>query len=181
VFLPYFCKMKIEEIKKEIKGVFKLPKKRYYFGKALFGTPYMFPSNYCGTVIDVRKKKPRFNRLNYFKLFGYYIFYGYPIQISNVQLGWKDKYNTPRYEWSPQFHIYMFGFQFTIFWDSPDDDNDRYYEMVLHYLFYADKDLKKARDMWTWIDGDTKKTTWNNNYLINIRKQKLKKLTKLYG
>jgi hypothetical protein len=168
--------MKIKEIKKEIKGVFKLPKKVYYFGKVSLGAPYMYPSNYCGSIINIKSHNPRFNRLKNFKIGSYYIFYGFPITISKVSLGWKDKFNSPRYEWSPQYHIFMFGLQFAIFWNAPDGDNDTYYEMILHYLEYSNKDIKKAKETWSWVNGDTKQSTWNNKYLINLRKEKLKKL-----
>ncbi len=171
--------MKIKELKKEIKGVFKPPKKKYYFGRVKLGAPYMFPWNYCGSVIEIRKEKPRFVRLNHFNLGKYFIFYGYPLKISKVSLGWKDKHSTPRFEWSPQFHIFMFGLQFAIFWNAPDDDNDRYYEMILHYLYYADKDIKKAKDTWGWTDIKTKQSTWDKKYLINLKKEKLEKLMKI--
>ena len=170
--------MKFKELD-EIKGIFKPPKKVYYFGKVRYGTPYMYPRNYCGSIIQIRKEKPRFNRLNHFKLGKYFIFYGYPIIISKVQLGWKDKFNSPRYEWSPQFHIFMFGLQFTMWWSAPDNDNDRYYEMILHYLYYTDnKDIKKAKETWGWVNS-AKQSTWNKDYLINLRKEKLKKIMKI--
>lgn len=176
-----------KELIRDIKGVFKLPKKRYYFGKVRYGSPYMFPWNYCGSIIRIRNFKPQYNRLKYFKFGSYFVFYGYPIKISKVELGWKDKFNSPRFEWSPQFHIYAFGLQFCIFWNAPGDDVDKYdvdkyYEMILHYLYYSDKDIKKAESTWGWINSETKQSTWNKNYLINStreeRKQKLKKLMK---
>jgi len=176
--------MKIKELE-EIKGIFKPPKKEYYFGKVRHGTPYMYPRNYCGSIIKIRKEKPIFNRLNNFKLGKYFIFYGYPIIISKVQLGWKDKFNSPRYEWSPQFHIFMFGLQFAMWWNAPspaghsDYNNDRYYEMILHYLYYSDKDIKKAKDTWGWVEFDSKQSTWNKDYLINLRLEKLKKIMKI--
>ncbi|MCK9416613.1 hypothetical protein M0Q97_08160 [Candidatus Dojkabacteria bacterium] len=74
--------------------------------------------------------------------------------------------NSPRYEWQPSFQIYFFKWQFCIFWDSPDGDNDNYYEMILWYLEYSKKDIKKAEETWDWVDSDTKKSTWNNDYLI---------------
>ena len=171
--------MKIKELKKEIKGVFVLPKKKYYFGRARLGAPYMFPRNYCSSIIEIRKEKPRFNRLNNFQLGKYFIFYGYPIKISKVQLGWKDKYNSPRFEWQPQFHIFMFGLQFIIFWNAPDNNNVKYYEMILHYLYYSDKDIKKAKETWNWQDFESKQSTWDKKYLINLRKEKLKKIEKI--
>lgn len=51
--------MKLSHIKKEIKGVFKLPKKRYYLGKIRYGCPYFYPINFSPTIISVRKLKLR--------------------------------------------------------------------------------------------------------------------------
>lgn len=51
--------MKIKELLKEIKGVFKPPVKEYYIGKFAYGTPYFQPINYCDTIIKIRKLKFR--------------------------------------------------------------------------------------------------------------------------
>ena len=51
--------MKIKELLKEIKGVFKPPKKKYYFGRLAFGIPYFYPCNFHSTILSVRKLKPR--------------------------------------------------------------------------------------------------------------------------
>lgn len=196
--------MKFLKVLKEIKGVFVQPEKVYYFGKAYHGAPYFEPTHYIGSIIRVRKLKPRtpeeiekkneqytHNKnkpdhlySNYpmvrraknkiFKIFGnvYYITWGKPWVMKFVELGWKDKYQTPRFEWCPQFHIYFFGLQFCIHWMAPllegekYINNDRYYEMVLWYLEYADKDIKKAEETWGWVDVETKESSWNKNYLI---------------
>lgn len=154
------------KILKEIKNVFKPPKKIYYLGKLIYGTPYFYPWNFNQQILTIRKQRPKYLRCNYFKLFGYEISYGYPIYITWYDLGWKDKFETPRFEWSPAFQIYFFKWQFCIFWNAPDDDNDLYYEMILWYLHYSKKDIKKAEETWGWCNYDTKKSTWNNDYLI---------------
>jgi hypothetical protein len=86
--------------------------------------------------------------------------------ITNVELGWKDKYFTPRLEWVPSFHIKFLGLQFCVWWVSPDKEDDLYYEMIIWYLYYSDRDIKKAKETWDWIDSTTKKSTWNDDYLI---------------
>lgn len=102
----------------------------------------------------------------------YLIQIGWPFAIVNYGLGWKDKYDTPRFEWTPSFQILFFGIQFCIWWNAPifDNeehiDNDLYYEMILWYLYYSDKNIKKAKETWGWIDGETKLSTWNDEYLI---------------
>jgi hypothetical protein len=158
--------MNIKEIKRDIKGVFKLPIRSYYFGKITHGCPYFSPWNFNSTILTIRKERPRFLRCKWFKLFGYEISYGWPIMIVKYGLGWKDKYNSPRYEWSPSFQIWFFRWQFCIWWISPVKDGDRYWEMVLWYLKYSNKDIEKAKETWGWVDFTTGESTWNNDYLI---------------
>ena len=108
------------------------------------------------------------------KIFGnyYYIALGSPISIKSNTLGWKDKYNSPRFEWMPGFYIYFFGLQYCAWMRAPrigDEEyvnNDKYYEMVLWYLHYSDKDIKKAEETWGWVDSNTKKSTWEKKNLI---------------
>ena len=49
--------MKIRKLLKEIKGVFKPPKKRYYLGKIAYYTPYFLPINFNPNIINIRKLK----------------------------------------------------------------------------------------------------------------------------
>ena len=107
------------------------------------------------------------------KIFGndYYITWGWPISVKTVELGWKDKFESPRFEWAPQFAIFFFNLQFCIWWNAPKlegqkyTDNNVYYEMILWYINYCDKNIKKAEKEWKWVDGNTKESTWNKNYL----------------
>lgn len=159
--------MTVKEIKKEIKGVFKFPKKSYYFGKIIYGTPYFTPWYFNSTILTIAKEKPKYLRCKYFKLFNYEIAYGWPIYIYKNELGWKDKFHSPRFEWCPAFYIFFFNWQFVIRWNAPDKDDDRYYEMILRYVKYSNKDIKKAEQTWDWIDSNTGKSTWNKDYLID--------------
>lgn len=191
--------MKISQIIKETKGVFKPPVKKYYLGKLVYGTPYFWPRNFNSTIISLRKlvERPqeekdklaeqypwnknkddhKFKNLPMvrrskdwiFKLFGgyYWLQIGWPIYIYWNELGWKDKFDSPRFEWTPAFYIFFFKWQFVIHWVAPyDGDSDPYYEMILRYLYYNDKDIEKTRNNWGWIDYATKKSTWNENYLV---------------
>ena len=63
--------MKLKELKKEIKGVFKPPKKRYYLGKLYYGTPYFYPINFNSTIVKIRKLKLR-NDDEYFCVYVFY-------------------------------------------------------------------------------------------------------------
>lgn len=158
--------MKIREIIKQTSGVFKKPVRRYYFGKTVYGSPYFYPWNFNSTILTIRKEKPKFLRCKYFKLFGYEVSYGWPISFKSTGLGWKDKWESPRFEWCPSYMIFFFRWQFCIFWNAPDGKDDKYYEMILRYLKYANKDIKKAEEDWGWVDYDTKKSTWNKDYLV---------------
>jgi len=158
--------MKIKEIKQKIKGVFKLPIKEYYVGKITHGCPYFYPWNFNRTILTIRKERPKYLRCNYFKLFNREISYGWPIKIVSYGLGWKDKFGSPRFEWSPSFQIYFFNWQFCMWWVSPTKDHNNYWEMVLWYLNYANQDIHEARETWGWINHDTKLSTWDENCLI---------------
>jgi hypothetical protein len=109
---------------------------------------------------------------------------GTPIVIRKFELGWKDKFNSPRFEFNPRFEIYFFMFYINITFVSPDTFEDIYWEMILWYLYYSDKNITKAKKTWEWSDYDTKKSTWDDKYLINgdpiqyERKQKLKRVLK---
>lgn len=186
--------MNIKDIKRNIKGVFKFPTKKYYFGKLRYGAPYFYPRNFSSSIIRIKKVTKRseeeISKLNdwaktsksciynlpmvlrskfwIIKLFNryYWIEIGSPIKIVKYGLGWKDKFGTPRFEWTPSFQILFFNWQFCIHWTSPDDDNDLYYEMILWYINYANKDINEAEKTWDWVNYETKESTWNKEYLI---------------
>lgn len=103
-------------------------------------------------------------------LFGhdYFIQWGWPIKLSFQELGWKDKFGSPRFEWCPSFKIFFFGLQFCIFWRSPIKDKfeDQYWEQILWYIHYANKDITKAKKTWPWNNYETKISSWDDDYLI---------------
>ena len=186
--------MKLKKLLKETKGVFKPPVKKYYLGKLKHGCPYFWPMNFNSSIISIRKLKLR-SKENYsdyikdkpwlekkfsnvpivrrtknwiVKIFSnyYYIAIGFPIIVHTNELGWKDKFNSPRFEWPPAFYIYIFKWQFCIWWNAPDKNNDLYYEMILQYLNYSNKDIVKAEQDWGWVDCETRLSTWNKDYLL---------------
>jgi len=190
--------MKLKQVLKEIKGVFKPPVKRYYLGKNAYGCPYFSPLGFNENIISVMKLKVRiqeeyneyikdkpwldkdpdskFSNLPWvrrskewiIKVFGnyYWIQIGWPVMIHWIDLGYKWKYDSIRFEWVPSFQIYFFKWQFCIFWEAPDGNDALYYKMLLHYLTSSNKDIRLAEDMWRWVDGKTKLSTWNKDYLI---------------
>lgn len=165
-----------KQLLKEIKGVFISPVKKTYFGKVKHGCPYFYPWNYCGSIFRIRiinkdysgkyysriKKLFRFNFVN--KRIELYI--GSPVVIKIQHLGWKDKWNTPRFEWAPALHIYFFGLQYYSYLTSPINNySDTYWEMILWWMNYCDRDIKKAEDTWGWVSHPSGESTWNNKYL----------------
>ena len=179
---------------KELIGDVFIPLKRnYYLGRLAHGTPYFYPINFNSSILSFRKliltpqeeldkyenpwikESKRFKNLpivrrakdKIFKIFNqyYWVEIGWPIMISKTELGYKDKFNSPRFEWNPSFQIYFFKWQFSIFWKPPVKNEDLFWEMVLWYNYYSDKDINKAKETWGWIDYNTKQSTWNDNYL----------------
>lgn len=176
---------------KEVNKVFKPVIKKYYLGKIIHYTPYFYPTNFNRHIISVRKLQlnekfiptgnkykdklarytnlPMVRRNKYWivKLFKqyWYIEIGWPIKIHNGRLGWKDKYESPRFEWNKFWIFYFFYWQFAIHWIPSVGNSDRYWEMVLWWYYYHNKDLNKAREKWPWVDVETQKSTWNNEYL----------------
>jgi hypothetical protein len=189
--------MNTRTLNKEIKDVFIPPKKVYYFGKLIHGSPFFYPMNFNKNIISLRKLKFKSKEMldaydkQYPHLKGqgermysnlpmvrraknwilkfknhYWLEIGWPIMIHTNELGWKTKYDSVRFEWAPAFYIFFFHWQFCIWWNAPDGNNDKYYEMILWYLHYSDKDIVKAKDSWMWVNCETKLSTWNDNYLI---------------
>lgn len=102
----------------------------------------------------------------------FYLQYGWPLSIGKIDLGWKDKYQTPRFEWHPMFYIFIFKWQFVIKYvpDLKDDDfkETLYWEMYLWYRNYSDCDIEKAKDTWGWKDMRTNQSTWDSRMLKTI-------------
>ena len=101
------------------------------------------------------------------------------ISIIFEDVGWKDKWSTPRYEDPPYIWIHLFGLNFLWYWTLPPHqwkDVDDYWEQALWYLYYYKNisqgrldapNIDKARESWPWQDYETKKSSWNDKFLIN--------------
>ena len=60
-----------------------------------------------------------------------------PIEILFTGLGWKDKYNSPRYEYPPNILFKFFNIEFRIIWTWGDYLKDTiYWEDILSYYEY---------------------------------------------
>jgi hypothetical protein len=105
------------------------------------------------------------------------------IQIMFHDVGWKDKYDTPRFEYHPYVWIHVYKWNFLWYWDfsksfklaNSKEYIDEYWEQALWYLYYyntysqglLDKpNIEKAKENWPWKDWETKKSSWNNKFLI---------------
>lgn len=109
----------------KVRKYFKFPSIRFYKGKKtwFFGLPIR---NDC------------YNRF---------------IDIRLSGLGWKDKYNSPRFEWHPYIMI-MFFRKWQIIWIfyyKPDHT----WEAILDYLYYG-KSIEEAIEDNTWVNVNTK-------------------------
>ena len=100
------------------------------------------------------------------------------ISISN-EIKWKDKYGTPRHEENPFISIGIFNkYFFNWTWKLPPHvetdwiDNDDYWEQALWYLYYCDKDIKKAKETWPWYK-ENDESTWNDKFLTNKIKNEI--------
>ena len=81
---------------------------------------------------------------------------------------WKDKYDTPRFEVPPYIWIHLYKLNIILYWSlSEYKDIDDYWEQALWYLYYCNKDIKKARETWIWVDYKTKQSTWTDEFLTN--------------
>lgn len=132
---------------KKLKGVFIPLQRRIIFG----GKHIYYPFIYC--------PKPA------------------KILIRCCDVMWKDKYDTPRYEGPPYIWIHLFGLNLIFYWIlvNSELENDDYWEQALWYLYYTNTisqglinkpDIEKAKESWPWINYDTKKSSWNNKFLI---------------
>lgn len=76
-----------------------------------------------------------------------------PIEILFTGLGWKDKYNSPRYEYPPNILFKFFNFEFRIIWTWGDYLKDTiYWEDVLSYYEY--NTLLKDIGSSSWIKDE---------------------------
>lgn len=87
-------------------------------------------------------------------------------------LCWKDKYNTPRHEENPFVSIALFNkYFFNWTWKLPPHlnnhwiDNDDYWEQAMWYLYYSDKNIKKAKETWPYSIDEV--SSWKDKFLTN--------------
>lgn len=114
----------------------------------------------------------------------------FPIHIMSWNIGWKDKYNTPRYE-TPGYFIIFFGrnyrtcWQFSMVVKAPEvyccndctrtDHEDNYWESILWYLNYAESynKLDKKQDLYK-ARQSMKGNHWSTSETIDIQDFEIK-------
>ena len=113
-------------------------------------------------------------------------FYGYVtpgnpcISFTSRDVMWKDKYDTPRFEFSPVTSIIFFGYwQISVELDiSGNFDEYEYWEQLLWMLYYTpgrdsgrvlnETDWSIGRSTWPWTTKDKEKdeptSTWKEKF-----------------
>lgn len=76
-------------------------------------------------------------------------------KIKIMGIRWKDKFDTPRVEITPNIHIMWLTFSVMIHFGS-----ENAWEQWLWYKCYSNKNMRKAKETWPWEDGNNN-STWN--------------------
>lgn len=154
------------KIVKDIKNSpYKNLKRVFYFGRVQYGCPYFYPRNYVPYFISIKKFLPKFNSNKYFKIGKYYIFFGSAIIFKKHDFSWKDKYNTPRYEFTASKYLFIGPFQFIMRYVPIFEKYGEFFEQYLWYKYYSDENLEKAEKTWGWMRNGV--STWNKDYYEN--------------
>jgi hypothetical protein len=98
--------------------------------------------------------------------------------VDATGLGWKDKWDTPRYENPPFIGVNFLGvLSIYITWGFKYDfgapreerwDDDQYWEQALWTVYYCGNDFAKARETWPWRIEDKNGvdvSTWDDKYI----------------
>lgn len=84
------------------------------------------------------------------------------IAIVATDIGWKDKFDTPRFEIDPYIWIHFWKWDLMWYWEA----DDQYWEQLLWYVYYTQglPYIFKARNTWPWEDMEGN-STWEDKYL----------------
>lgn len=180
---------------------FKTPRLKFYLGKLAYGTPYFFPRRWVKLskqdAVDSANEK--FDRLvKRSEVTGnkpptqkiWKEFYDSALRSKKavdkkigfdlVGLGYKYKWDLPRFEWGPMFSFVFFKWQFCIFVSVPEPD--AYWEAWVYYDKETDHDLLSKEErlqicreefpmIWTSYSNGEKKT--ENKYETILKKKYL--------
>ena len=173
---------------------FKAPKLKWYCGKIALGTPYFFPRKRVKATperahqatLDSIKSTEEFNKRNpeytrsirpYDEIFASKINYSYAVPkkigFDFLPLGWKTKWDSYRFEWSPMISFVFFKWQIAVTFVAPHADH--YWESWLYYTRETKGDTaervaqcrKEAPQTWSRHHQDgTKETTDYYNLIL---------------
>jgi hypothetical protein len=137
---------------------FKPPKLKFYCGKIALGTPYFYPRKW------IKNKEKE----------GYLKAVPRKIGFDFVTLGWKTKYDSYRFEFSPMISFVFFKWQIAVTFSAPHEDH--YWESWLYYTRETDKTntivqriaqcRKEAPQIWSHNEPDGTKITTDYYDLI---------------
>lgn len=167
---------------------FKPLKLKFYCGKVALGTPYFFPRkwvkatperahqatlDYIKSTEEFNKRNPKYTRKvrSYDEIFANKMQCSYAVPkkigFDFVGLGWKTKWDSYRFEWSPMISFVFFKWQIAVIFVAPHLDH--YWESWLYYTRETDKSApiadriaqcrKKAPQTWTSHSDGKKETT----------------------
>ena len=172
---------------------FKPLKLVFYFGKIARGVPYFFPRNWIPFTEEdaINRAKEHFEKnpkaaelIPFDKMVNSYRNYTKAVPkkvgFDFVGLGWKTKFDSYRFEFSPIWSFVFFGYQLTLTFVAPHDMH--YWECFLVYHYETDRTksweerLEQAKKeyccIWSQGTGDEKVST---DYWELIIKDKWKK------
>lgn len=99
----------------------------------------------------------------------YFHYKSFLLSYTTQDILWKDKYDTPRFEYHPKIDIVLFKFyHIHIHLESPrtllnvDDD---YFEQMIWFLEYCNGNLEKAKETWPWKKYNSEESTWNEEFI----------------
>jgi len=135
---------------------FKPLKLKWYCGKIALGTPYFYPRRW------VKSKENK----------GYLTAVPKKIGFDFVSLGWKTKYESYRFEWSPMISFVFFKWQIAVTFVAPHPDH--YWESWLYYTRETTGSIedrvaqcrKEAPQIWSTHHPDGTKETIDYYNLI---------------
>ena len=149
--------MKKLEFLKVLNSPFKIPRLKFYLGKLNYGTPYFYPRRWVSipkdeakesateklnNLVDAGKKpKPSLWKQLYIDALKSKKAVPKKIGFDLVGLGYKYKWDEPRFEWGPMLSFVFFKWQFCIFVSVPETSH--YWESWIYYYKETDKNLSK--------------------------------------
>lgn len=156
--------MKVPLYLKTYNSPFKPLQLKWYFGDISQGVPWFLPRRW-----RKNKEKPGYMEAVPIK-FGF----------NSCPLGWKTKYDSYRFEFSPRWSFVAFGKQLTLTFFAENEDH--YWESFLAWEYETDKSLswkerlKDCRErfpqIWTQYRGDSEEVV--DYYDLILRKKYLK-------